>query len=355
MKPFFINVFLLSFLLLAACEKAVESQQYEPPKIGFYHWQQRLNADSLPQHLLSTGEPLYTKCFDVSWSAGAPKALAVLDIDSSQIKPELIPVVFITNAVMKHSSQAQLEQLSTDLLSLVNAILLDYRSSNVGKKALYPALQIDCDWTISSRDNYFHFLQLLRKQLDEDVVLSSTIRLHQYRDSDAQGIPPVDRGTLMAYNVGDLNSWATINSQLDSNITASYLKRKSKKSYPLPLDIALPYYEWAAIYRNNELAYLINELTATQLTDSSRFEQLSTTRFQVKKSTYLDGYYLYSNDLIRLEGPDSTTLQTVAKQLATVPGFPDQKLLFYRIGSSASRQANIKQFEALASLLRNPN
>ena len=71
--------------------------------------------------------------------------------------------------------------------------------------------------------------------------------MHQYRDRAAQGIPPVDRATLMAYNTGDLDQWETENSIVDATATRNYLAGQPR--YPLPLDIAVAVYDWAAVYR----------------------------------------------------------------------------------------------------------
>ena len=46
---------------------------------------------------------------------------------------------------------------------------------------------------------------------------------------------------------------------------------------------------------------LINNLTITDLKDANRFMPLEENRYQVIKSTYLNGYYLYASDIIRLE------------------------------------------------------
>ncbi len=74
------------------------------------------------------------------------------------------------------------------------------------------ALQIDCDWTTKTAPKYFYFLQQIREKLDahEDggtfaslAMLSATIRLHQVKYPEKSGMPPVDKGVLMFYNMGE--------------------------------------------------------------------------------------------------------------------------------------------------------
>lgn len=368
------------FIGLLSCTVAPENVQ-EPPQIGFYHWQQRLEQDSLNTCLLEavSAEELHVKFFDVVWNSqrAAPSARLEAKVDST-FQLAIIPVVFITNEVMREIDPIQLPSLANDILNEITSILEesffkadslaeDYQSSKApigsstdsisqkkGERTTslhvlerITELQIDCDWTATTRDKYFAFLKTLRKWLPPAAELSATVRLHQFKDQAIQGVPPIDRGVLMAYNVGDLSRWDTRQSQLDTTITAAYLR--PDKKYPLPLDIALPYYQWGVIYREEKLAYLINELTATALSDTSRFTLLTANRYQVRQATYLNGYYLYAQDLIRLEVPDQPSLLTLANQLRLIPPFSGQRLLFYHLGSRLSSQCNHPELKALQS------
>jgi hypothetical protein len=58
---------------------------------------------------------------------------------------------------------------------------------------------------------------------------------------------------------------------------------------------------------------LIHKLPEKALQDSSRFEQVSDQRFEVKKSTYLEGLYLYRGDYIRLEKIEPEKLDEAVK------------------------------------------
>ena len=66
---------------------------------------------------------------------------------------------------------------------------------------------MDCDWTASSREGYFRALRELSDSLHRrGESLHATLRLHQYRSPRATGIPPADRLTLMAYNMGPVTA-----------------------------------------------------------------------------------------------------------------------------------------------------
>ncbi len=195
----------------------------------------------------------------------------------------------------------------------------------------FAELQIDCDWTAGTREAYFDFLTTLRSQWPGKQI-SCTVRLHQYRDREVQGIPPVDRGVLMAYNTGDLGKWETENSIVDTLAISRYVD--GQPPYPLPLDLAVAVYDWAAVYRRDALVYLLNEPDLRELKDSSRFTPLAPLRYRVAGSTYYGGLYLYAGDLIRREIAERDGALYLADVLwPKMAGARSRHLIFYRIGS----------------------
>lgn len=294
-----------------------------PVQTVFYHWKTTLNPSPTARSLLDSFacEELYLKVFDVSWENGRLATSAWLEPQDTSRLPALVPVVFITNEVIQQLPEAQLPKLAEDILSLVDDLF----------PSPYEALQIDCDWTASTRTNYFALLRALQSTRPA-LRVSCTVRLHQYRDRIAQGIPPVKRATLMAYNTGDLDRWETENSILDTNVIKAYLQQQAP--YPIPLDLGVASYDWAAVYRKEKLAYLVNEPNLEELADTTRFRQISTFRYEVLTSTYYAELYLYRGDLIRREvvAPSTLAEQTALLQRYVRP-FPGQRRLVYRLGS----------------------
>ncbi|WP_273445401.1 hypothetical protein [Neolewinella agarilytica] len=316
MKHLFILLAIV--LCLAACGPKPENTL----STTFYHWQTTLAPDSTARSLLVQHgcEELFVKAFDVSLSGGRVATNARIELADTAGLPPLVPVVFITNEVFRQEAQAP-DELAGDILELAESLL----------PAGFSELQIDCDWTAQTQVPYFDFLSAV-KSLRPDLSLSCTVRLHQYRDREQQGVPPVLRATLMAYNTGDLNDWATENSILDSNIVKAYLV--GQPAYPIDLDLAVAVYDWAAVYRRGELAYLINEPSLPDLADTARFEALPDLRYRVRRSTYLDGIYLYEDDLLRRELVPPVTMDAQRALLQRyVPGFPGQRLMVFRLGS----------------------
>ena len=297
-------------MLFVACGREVP-----PPTYAFYHWQTEL---IVPDSLLQAhhADRLYIKVFDVSWENGRAQPAAILRARDT-VPVEAVPVVFLTNEVFRHPPG----DLAKDLTELLT------------RSFPYPftELQLDCDWTAGTRDAYFSFLEQLRQRLP-DKAISCTVRLHQYRDRSVQGVPPVDRAVLMAYNTGELGSWETDNSIVDSATIDVYTT--AQPAYPLPLDLAVAVYDWAAVYRRGELVYLINEPELVGLADTSRFTQLAPLRYRVKASTYYGGLYLYRGDLLRREVAGQAGAFALVERLwARVATTDSRNVIFYRGGS----------------------
>ena len=291
----------------------------------YYHWTTRLAPDTTARRLLreAAADRLYVKAFDVSWVAGLAEPTALVEAVDTTGLPALIPVVFLTNEVFQRQPPRQLDSLAGLVLGLTENLL------GPG----FPELQIDCDWTATTRPAFFAFLTALRQRLG-DRRLSCTVRLHQYRDRERQGIPPVDRGALMAYNTGNLNDWATENSIVDTSVVKQYLA--GNDPYPLPLDLAVAVYDWAAVYRRDRLAYLVNEPPLDELADTTRFAVLDAhgLRYAVRQGTYLDGTYLYAEDRIRREiAPPEAVGEQVTLLRRYVAYDPEQRVILYRLGS----------------------
>ena len=307
-------------LLFVAC--AAEEQ---PLIRNFYHWETELRLDSTERDLLTGHDRLYVKAFDLVRAAGQAVPTAEIQLVDTVGLPRLVPVVFITNEVILQLASDQIPTLADQIATLTEELL----------PANFPELQLDCDWTARTQVQYFELLKAVRERL-RGTLVSCTIRLHQYRDRQAQGIPPVERGVLMAYNTGDIEDWATDNSIIDTNALRNYLA--DQPPYPMPLDIAVAVYDWAAVYRRGELVQLINEPDTLRMRDTSYFTLLPSTipgtRVRAKKSTYFNGISLYRDDELRYEAARPERVDREAQSIRNYVGhFPGQRLIIYRLGS----------------------
>ncbi len=319
--------FLLSLIFVNCQEPQAEFPLSPTP--AFYHWQTHLSLTSRERgYLDSLGvQRLYAKFFDVDWDAGAAMGvpLAQIQIDTQYLDDlQIIPTIFITNRCMLNLPQGDVGELANNIYNLI------YRLGQQLPNWQPAEIQIDCDWSSQSREKYFALLKALRQRMTDPIALSATIRLHQLKYADQTGIPPVDRGMLMFYNMGDLEDWQEPNSILNLDKARPYLSG----DYALPLDLALPIFHWGVVFRERALVHLSHALDTTVLQDTLHFHKIGPGRFQIMKSTYLDGYYLYKDDLIRLEGVDQKALLEASRMLKTQINQIEPRVAFYHLDSS---------------------
>lgn len=309
-------------LLLLACSKPAVIET----TTSFYQWQTKWSFTPETFTYLNAIEAkkLYVKFFDVDWNFNKQQAIPLAPLmweAQNWASFELVPTVFITNRTLQQLS-------SSDLTTLAQNI--HRKIISVAQNTPFQELQFDCDWSESTQGKYFLLLQHL-KNLFPEQQFSATIRLHQIKYAQQTGIPPVDRGMLMFYNMGELSNWETSNSILDLEVAQQYLNKL--KIYPLPLDVALPLFQWGAVFRDGKLFKLINQLELKELVDQERFKEIQSYKYRVVQSTYLHGHYLYVGDQIRLEIVTQKTLLEAAQLLQTHLKKLDRTIVFYHLGT----------------------
>lgn len=285
--------FLLLFsLLLFSCHKT------RPVEPAFYWWQTTLALSKAEREYLQKIDckKLYVKVLDVGREPGSG---AIIPYSKLQVQDttgwknySITPVVFITNEVFQNISPENIEWLAEKIAAAPSTL------AGIAHAQEQPEFQVDCDWTNSTREAFFHFLQSLRGKLQPGTLLSATIRLHQYKFPQRTGVPPVDRGILMCYNTGDIDAPEEENSIFSAESAGKYLKGADQ--YPLPLDLALPVFSWTLVYRNGELWKII----------SGDYPELAEGVLQ--QGTFIAGHYLRPGDLIRRERISPATLLQAA-------------------------------------------
>ncbi|RFS16429.1 hypothetical protein [Emticicia sp. C21] len=292
-----------------------------PPKNvtkAFYYWKSIFQLSSQERKTLdSCGvNKLYIKAFDIDWNFATNKPVLkapVIFQDSIPQNLALVPVIFITNQTLKQISDTYLDDFANYVQSQLK---------HVWSVRPYIEIQFDCDWTISTRTKYFKFLDLYRKHC-HGKTLSATIRLHQIKFAHKTGIPPVDRGMLMFYNMSDWKKPKIKNSIYDLDAASQYTATLSK--YPLDLDIVFPLFRWAVIYRGNRFMTVINKLGSETL-NRQEFLKKEGNKYYVQKDVQAFGISLRRGDMIRAEDVDYEELlkgsRALSKQIST------QKLTF---------------------------
>ena len=317
------------------------------PSPAFYHWKTQLKLDKAKRSYLdSIGvKKLYVKFFDVDWDGATtqPVPLATVELDTINLNGlEIVPTIFITNRTLLNLPMQQLDTLASLIFQKIKSLQTQTPLE----------IQFDCDWTAKTQAKYFALLTSFRQIASFDssfiihhssLILSATIRLHQSKYFEKTGVPPVDRGMLMCYNMGDLENWEIENSILDLEVAKTYLppivNRQSSiiDPYPIPLDFALPLFRWGVLFRDGRMIKLLNGLSVEDLQDTSRFQKMAENRYEVRKSTYLQMHYLYVGDRLRLDGVSPEALLSMTKLLGERINDSPTTLAFYHIDSTATQ------------------
>ena len=279
-----------AFVFCFSCQKETATKDVSR---GIYYWKSTFKLSEAERQMLDSCKikKLYFKAFDVDWDFTKARAIPKATIKFEEEIPTnlaIIPTVFITNQVLKQSTEQQLDTT----ISFINKHL---RTTLKNKK--FDEIQFDCDWTISTRERYFYLLREFKKIFPEKR-LSATIRLHQIKFAHKTGIPPVERGMLMFYNMSNWKKPQIRNSIYDLDAASQYLATLDK--YPLPLDVVMPIFRWAIIYRNNTFLTVINNLD-NQALNKQNFLEKNDNKFTVLADTSAFGISLRKGDMIRVE------------------------------------------------------
>jgi hypothetical protein len=315
----------LLFFLLISCSKKNE------PIISFYYWKTIFNLSPTEKKILKDNNvtKLYIRYFDVGLHPKTQKVIPITPIRFQQnmYDSDVVPVIFIQNKVMLKSN-LNIEDLAKKTVHLVQEI-------NSKNRIVCQQIQIDCDWTLASKDNYLKFIELFKKLSKKK--LSATIRLHQVKYFKQTKIPNVDSGVLMYYNMGTIAA-DSLNSVYDRKLARKYLK--SLKKYPLHLDFALPIYSWAVHIRNQKVIGLRSKLNISELKKDKNFEQQSAVFFKIKKSNYKNGIFYEENDVLKIEAVSSEDLKEMAEDLNDHSPQKPNEIIFYDLD-----EFNIKNYE----------
>ncbi len=238
---------------------------------------------------------------DIKEENGRPEPLGV--VDSLERLPEqlsVIPVVFITNRTfLRLKADTEAVALAKNILNKIS-----------GLRASYPELQIDCDWSDKTKARYFLFLKTLKHRLPPSTKLTATIRLHQIKYPVRTGVPPVDGGMLMFYNMGTLQDPEAPNSIFDAATASAYTPYI--RSYALHLDVALPVFRWYVHYRNGAIKGLVTKKQLPEVADTSYFYSGGEAIYTVKKAAVLRGVSYETGDVLKYEAIDDDLLLDAA-------------------------------------------
>lgn len=235
-------------------------------KNGVYYWRTVFNLSDSERDFMKRQrvERMYLRMFDVTVGAYMPVPNASLSFATSVPHGiEVVPTVFITVEALRQAADSLMIDILAERIVRRVSAMCSWNGIDEWRE-----IQLDCDWTKSTQIAFYKLCKEVKRRVGKRLV-SSTIRLHQLT-FDA---PPVDYGVLMVYNTDRFNDIKTRNSILNPNTVRTYLKKKLYTK--IPLDIALPIFQWDIVFRDGTFAR-ISKSYGGDLTrgDTVRHEQV---------------------------------------------------------------------------------
>lgn len=337
---------------------------------GFYFWKSTFDERSDSLLTQSKSDVVYHRLFDLEWDgirvAPTNDLYAYYYPDLSKPR-QFIPVIFISNEVFLQLDDKESTDLAEKIYHRIRMYLYaqayretqhwddsyDYSPERqidfdtvqrprldidqLVNKAMkqFPELQIDCDWTPRTRAKYFRFLEACKKRFPQQD-LSCTIRLYPYKYQKEMGVPPVDRGMLMCYNISDVYNRGKQNSIFDLEEAKRYLS--GTIDYPLPLDYALPLFSWVALYEQDKLVGLVPKEGISWQLESQDFKLMhadSTKGIREYKivdngsPVYVNNKIVATGSILRIEEPNKSDVLKLAQLLKKINKNPSPRVVLY--------------------------
>ncbi len=319
--------FIILFPTLFSCKTKTEKNSITITP-SFYHWKTVFSPSDMEVRKLDSlsVKKLYCKFFDVEWNKKknsiTPTAVFKISNKPSLNKFQIVPTIFITNECLYNLKAGKETELAQNIAKL-------YRSTakQLGAKPV-KEIQIDCDWTEATKDKYFLLLAALKQEIAVQVW-SATIRLHQIKFMSKTGVPPIDRGMLMCYNMGNLRDASAGNSIIEIEELKNYTDNISL--YPLPLDVAYPLFEWAVLFRKGNFKGLLQHLPDNFF--SSAIFSSVINGYKVNKDTSIAGASFLKDDFIRIEKSDLPTVKKANNIIKSLIKNDTYAVSFYHLDS----------------------
>ncbi len=292
-----------AFLLLTL----FSCQKWNTHAYTFYYWRTNLSLNETEKETLknTTLPYLYTRFFDIEKVDGKFQPVAVITKDETfATDKEIVPVVFIKNEIFYDITLDEIDFLAKNVATLIMK-----KQQEFGFKTS-AEIQIDCDWTNGTNKEYFAFLEKLKSYSQKQITC--TLRLHQVKNRELSGIPPVTKVYLMCYSTSSPLENSDRNSILDLPLLKNYLSNIG--TYPLAIDVALPIFSWGIVTNHLGKHKLINALSAKDL-ENPNFKKINENKVEILKDGFYFGNYLNKGFTLKVEEISNSQIEEVKKFL----------------------------------------
>jgi hypothetical protein len=294
---------------------------------SFYYWKtvykQNTTENAYLQHLQT--QKLYMRIMDVDMDESGAGLVPISPITFQDKLPDtiaIIPVVFIVNDGLRNIDKPKLADIAVKIIRFVDA-----RVTQAGKRN-YGELQIDCDWTGETRDNYFYLLSQIRPFL-QHKKLSATLRLHQVKNQN-------------------LRRYGNQNSIIQVSELKKYLG-DNLSHYPIKMDIGLPLFSWAVAFRDKQYIGIAKRINFISLTDQNKFMSQGNDLYAAKIN--LPEYGLKKDDIVRWENAPVNDLRTVAGYMSGYLKTDTLNVIWFHLDEPVLKNYTYEELESINSLL----
>jgi hypothetical protein len=336
---YFTGLFLL--LSLVSCHKK------RLVNTSFYYWKTVYQQNAVEQKYVDSlhCKKLYIRMMDVDAGDNGPVPVSPVNFKNPLSNSlQIIPVVFIVNGVLKSQTHQQLDNLASKIVYYVNG-----KVKQAGK-VTFQELQIDCDWTRTTRENYFYLLKRIKASPNLKAhTISATLRLHQLKNQKSSGVPPVNRVMLMCYNMGNLRKYGTQNSILEQSELEKYMNN-NLSAYPVPIDVGLPLFSWAVVFRQKQYLGIAKRLQSQSLKNTNIFKLTASNMYTLQQDLPLLG--LKRNDEIRWEAIPAYKLKTAASYIQKYITSDTVNIIYFHLNEPTLKHYTYETLEETAALFR---
>ena len=300
-------------LILLSCNKSVKDVNF-----SLYYWKNNALLTESQKNIIDTNpiQKIYLKICDFKWSESQQKIETPSISQNIKSSKVIVPVFFIENKVFDNKN-------GKEFYDFFKETIKDFDYISEAKN-----IQIDCDWTVQTKNNYFNFLENLKKSGYNPEV---TLRLHQIKHSNITGIPNVEIGVLMIYNLTSPSIFNQENSIYNHHLAHSYLDEKIN-TYPLKLKAALPAFSWGVHFQYEKIQRLINNTTIEDY-KRQELEEIKPNIFKSNKVFYFKNIPINKRDIIRYEAPDIINVSEMIEYLTKNIKQDSLEIIFFSLDS----------------------
>ena len=310
-------IMIFCVLIISSCQSETSFQ------FSTYWWKNSTKLNKQQKEFLNQNNinKIYLRIFDLKFDK-KNLSISIPKVNSGFKKEniETIPVIYIENAILLNFSIETIYELITHNIT---------RAKDIGIIVNTDILQIDCDWTLKTKESYFKLLSLLSNDVKE---LSATIRLHQIKYASTTGVPPVNKGVMMIYNLESPKDTSIQNSIFTYNKAVQYLDGYLK-NYPLQLDVALPAFSWGVHYHHGLIKNLIADFNPLNI-DSANMYQKKNGYFKAKKAHFYNRHRISKRDEIRYEYPNIMEVEKMMNFLKKNLRQDSTEIIFFSLNSN---------------------